>query len=157
MTNEISPIGGFFSKEGFVASLRAQSHLVALVVGTILLAVGGYFEFSERQFVANSVMVEATVIDVEKRRHNKEFSFRPVFEITRSDGSKHQYKGNRWVSPSPHQKGDVVPARYAEASGQIVSEALSSHSLYVGRILFAVGAVGLVLGVVLFFRRRPQA
>lgn len=141
----------------FWSIFKAQQPYVYVVIGSLFFVVGGYLEISQRQLISNSIPVAAKVVKIDKKRSKSNFVFRPVLEIEKSDGSKHQYKGNTWISPNPHTTGEIVNARYSQDDGRIVSIEFISRTFYAARMSIFIGG-GAAFGgfMFLWWRRRKS-
>lgn len=143
-------------RTGFFSKLRWIIPYVFVFNGVIFILVGGIFAMSAVNFTSGGVAAELRVIAVDTRRSDNGFVYRPVFEAVRDSGQPLRFAGNLWVSPKPHNTGDVVPGIVNWDAGKMRSNAMLSTSKTLGTIFVGAGVVALVSGGGLLLRRRRR-
>ena len=93
----------------FVKCLKTLPY-VAVINGLIFGTIGLYFVYSASAFSARSVVQEVSVVSVDSRRSDNGTVYRPLFKALQDDGTSVTYSGSAWVSPKPHNDGDISKA-----------------------------------------------
>ena len=130
---------------------------VAVLNGTIFFIVGMFMISSATSFAGRGTEANLTVTKVESRRSDNGLVYRPVFETTSADGKTHSYSGNIWVSPKPHNEGDVVAGLIDWSSGEMKSLSMIEWSKSFGKTFASVGGLCFVLGGTYIWYRRRRA
>lgn len=139
----------------FAKSLKTLPY-VAVLNGVVSCIFGIFLIYSGREFTTNSVDATLRVITVESRTQKGHEVYKPTFEALGTDGKSIQYSGSVWVSPKPHEVGDIVEGRVNSTTGEMRSNSMIESSGSMG-IWFAIfGAFWLIFGLVYFFRRRTR-
>ena len=130
---------------------------VVVLNGTIFFIAGMLMISSATTFAARGTEAILTVTTVESKRSDNGLVYRSVFEATTADGKKHRYSGNIWVSPKPHNKGDVVAGLVDWSSGEMRSLSMIESSKSFGKEFASVGGLCFVLGGAYIWYRRRRA
>ena len=81
-------------------------------VGLLLLAIGAFFYFRTKRFLARAVSVDGTLQGYEARSGGEGgASYHPVVNYTTADGQHHTFTSNT-AAGRKWQPGDPVPIRY---------------------------------------------
>ena len=137
-----------------IQSIKTIPH-VAVIAGPILLTIGiGHWVYTNI-FINNSIESKITVVAMDVKDGKRRPLYRPEFEVSDS-GKRMNFSGNHWVSPKPHEIGDVVDGRYDPSSGKIVSNIMLRREKYLSSLLTNMGAIFFVLGLGYFWWRRKR-
>ena len=120
---------------------------IMVAVGAIFCTVGILFITSQRAFEARSDVAQLLVTAVERKDTEEGTLFRPTFEATSDGDETLDFTGGTWVSPKPHNKGDVVDGRVDWAQGEIRSDAMMTTSKRLGIIFVALGGILMVVSL----------
>ncbi|WP_147391906.1 hypothetical protein [Paracoccus onubensis] len=134
-------------------SLKTLPYL-AVILGLLFFSTGAWQVNSSSSFSEVADKVEALVIKIDEKEGENSIVYRPTFEIAVAGGNPVRYSGNTWISPKPHDVGDVVSAGFDPETGVILSDAMLAQTQYMGRIFMTVGAATFVLGAGFFAWRR---
>lgn len=122
---------------------------ILVVIGAVFLLVGFYFVSSQRGFVAQSDATELLVTFVDTKQDDDGGNmYRPTFQTNGLDGTTIEYTGQMWMSPKPHDMGDIVPGRVNRETGEMRSEGMMRISRMLGYIFSALGGVLLVVALI---------
>lgn len=127
----------------------------AILIGCIFICIGGILGYNGWMFRAFSEPVNAHVTKVERKHDDDHYLYRTTFEI-RYQGAAVTYSGNTWHSPAKHTEGEIVPARYSAASGEIVSERLLDHQQFLALMALGAGTLSAFMGGFVIYSRRKQ-
>ncbi|WP_054782999.1 DUF3592 domain-containing protein [Pseudovibrio denitrificans] len=128
-----------------------------VILGVLFGSLGLIMEYSSRSATWDAVEVEVTVIEVDTKLGESGRVYRPVFAYKEFDRQLAVYRGNTWISPKPHEVGDVVPGFYDYATGEIISLKMIEHVRIMGQILVVSGVIATLLGASLLGWRRYKA
>lgn len=130
---------------------------VAVINGTIFFIVGMFMISSATSFTARGIEATLRVTAVESKRNDNGLVYRPVFETTTANGETRRYSGNTWVSPKPHNEGDVVAGLVDWSSGEMKSLSMIEWSKSFGKTFASIGGLCFVLGSAYIWHRRRRA
>lgn len=130
---------------------------VAVINGAIFFIVGMFMISSATSFTARGTEAKLQVTSVESKRSDNGIVYRPVFETTTADGKTQRYSGDTWVSPKPHNEGDVVAGLVDWSSGEMKSLSMIEWSKSFGKTFASIGGLCFVLGVAYIWHRRRRA
>lgn len=132
---------------------------VAVFNGTIFFIFGMFVLSSATSFAARGIEAKLQVIAVESRRIDNGLVYRPIFETTTANGETRRYSGNTWVSPKPHNEGDVVAGLVDWSSGEMKSLSVIEWSKSFGKKFASIGGLCFVLGgaYIWYSRRRAKS
>lgn len=140
----------------FVKSLKTVPY-VAVFNGAIFSIIGVILIYSGSNFTTNSEKTQLHVLTVESRRGDNGIVYKPTFEALGSDGKSIQYSGNSWVSPKPHEEGDIVDGRVNWTTGEIRSTDMIISSASLGKTATLLGSIIFLLGTLYIWRKRINA
>ncbi len=130
---------------------------LAVFSGGVFVIVGMFFIYSGNKFTANSESAQLRVVTVEIRRDNDGVFYKPLFEAIGNDGKPIQYLSYMWVSPRPHNEGDIVEGRVNWSTGEIRSVSMIKSNTSFGKLFALIGSVFFLLGLAYFSRKRFRA
>lgn len=130
--------------------------LVPLFFGLVFGAIGLWQMQANRDFLRTAYEIDVTVTAIDQRRNDDGITYRPRFAIEQG-GQQIEFAGDLWVSPSPHEVGDVVPGWYDPQSGELRSEKMMRASRIMGWVFSAAGVGAILVGFVLRAYRRRRA
>ncbi len=119
---------------------------VAVLNGTIFFLFGSYMVWSAASFNSRATEAELLVVEVESKRSDNGQVYRPWFEATTTDGKKLRYSGNTWVSPKPHNQGDVVAGLVDWPTGEMRSISMTEWSKTFGKMFASIGGIIFLTG-----------
>lgn len=122
---------------------------MVMLMGALLFGVGAYWAGGTVFGLREAMEVPVTVVELEE---NERGSYRPVFECTRSDGTRLRYADNFWIFFPLHEKGEVVAGQYSRSSGTISSNKLIKLHLIAGAAFVLIGVFQYIFG--LFWGRK---
>ena len=126
--------------------------LLSLFVGALFYIIGSIFAVPAKNFLAASEPVTLIVLQVdEKRDHDGDWTYRPVFGLVTDERPRPEYSSSIWVSPKPHQPGDIVEGGYIPKTGEMRSTQMAKRTFWIGRIAQTIGLFLLAQGVLMFF------
>lgn len=129
---------------------------ILILIGGLFFAGGSYLVGTKVFQLSDSIETVVTVADMEQKEDREgKISFRPVFEMTRPDGTRLRYADDLWSYPPGHEKGEVLAGRYSPSSGMIASNRQIRRFLMFGSIFVLVGGVLFCVGV--FFSRKERS
>lgn len=130
---------------------------VAVFNGTIFFLIGCHVVWLASSFTSRAVEAELLVVLVESKRGDNGQVYRPTFEAITGDGEAARYAGNTWVSPKPHNQGDVVAGLVDWPTGEMRSVSMTEWSKSFGKIFASIGGICFVLGGAYIWRKRRRA
>lgn len=130
---------------------------VAVIIGVFFSTIGLYFIFSTIAFSARSVAQKVYVVSVESRRSDGGFVYRPLFKALQDDGTSITYSDSTWVSPKPHNIGDIVDGQVDWKTGEIRSVGMMKFYTSMGRTFFSVGGPFLFFGALYLWWNRARS
>ena len=140
-----------------VKSLKTLPY-VAVFNGIVFFLIGIYMVYSASSFTSRAEEASLTVVTVESRRGDNGLVYRPLFETIDKNGHTLRYSGNTWVSPKPHDEGEIVDGLVDWAGGEIRSVSMIASSRAFGGMFAKLGAICFVLGgMYIFWKRRNPA
>lgn len=83
--------------------------------------------------------------------------YRPLFEAVDNDGNILRYAGKTWVSPKPHDDGEIVDGLVDWAGGEIRSVGMIEWSKAFGRSFAWFGGIFFVLGSIYILWKRKNS
>ncbi len=145
------------SHSDFVAlSLKTVPH-VALING-ILFFISGINQFySASSFVSRAEQSSVTVVTVESRKADNGMVYRPLLEAIETNGRILRFSGNRWVSPKPHDEGEIVDGFVDWTEGETRSVSMIRSSKAFGGTFAGIGGISFALGGRYILRRRSKS
>lgn len=129
---------------------------VAVINGTIFFIAGMFMISSATSFTVRGIEAKLQVIAVESKRNDNGLVYRPTFETTTADGETQRYSGNTWVSPKPHNEGDVVAGLVDWSSGEMKSLSMIEWSKSFGKTFASIGGLCFVLGGAYIWQSRRR-
>jgi len=123
---------------------------VSLGLGLFFGAIGLNSIYSAYSFKQNSVPQQLVVIAVDSRQTKDGTVYRPRFQAVGKDGKSLQYSGHTWISPKPHEAGDIVDGRVNWASGEIRSVGMINFGTSIGKMSLKAGGIAFLLGLIYF-------
>jgi len=142
---------------GFVAMALRTLPYVAVLNGASFAALGLYLSLSTSMFSFQSEATQVHLLVVESRKHDNKFVYRPLFETIQDDGTPITYSGSAWVSPKPHNEGDVVDGRVDWDTGEIRSVKMMQFYATMGKSLSTLGGICFVIGVLFLWQKRGRS
>ncbi|MEP2890939.1 hypothetical protein [Tateyamaria sp.] len=130
---------------------------VAIINGVIFGTTGLYFIYSASAFSTRSVVQEVHVMSVESRRSDNGTVYRPLFKALQNDGTSITYSGSAWVSPKPHNDGDIVDGRVDWETGEIRSVSMMKFHTSMGKTISIMGGICFVLGAFYLWWKRTRS
>ncbi|KZL28934.1 DUF3592 domain-containing protein [Pseudovibrio sp. Ad37] len=140
----------------FIFKVISDLPRTIVILGVFFGSFGLWMEYSSRSATWDAAEVEVTVADVETELGENGRMYRPVFAFEESARQPVIYRGNTWVSPKPHEVGDVVTGFYNYETGEIVSLEMIERARYMGRILIVFGVVATLFGAFLLRWRKAK-
>ncbi|MEP3297060.1 MAG: hypothetical protein ABJO27_11405 [Pseudoruegeria sp.] len=125
--------------------------------GAIAFIIGMFMISSATSFTTRGIEAKLQVTAVESKRSDNGVVYRPIFETTTKDGETQRYTGNTWVSPKPHNEGDVVAGLVDWSSGEMKSLSMIEWSKSFGKTLASIGGLCFVLGGAYIWYKRRKA
>jgi len=123
-----------------------------LFVGAFVYLIGCIFAVPAQNFLDTAEPAQLIVLRVdEKYDHEDGYRYRPVFALAAEEGQGPEYAGAIWVSPKPHQPGDIVAGGYVAETGEMRSDKMARDTLWIGRLAQAFGLLFLLQGILMFF------
>ena len=105
-----------------------------------------------KNFLDVAEPVKLIVLQVDEKRDSEgKRSYRPVFGLVTDIRPRPEYAGPIWVSPKPHQAGDIVQGGYNPTTGEMQSTRMANRTFWMGRIAQAFGPLVLAQGILMFF------
>lgn len=126
---------------------------IAILFGGVFFYVGTVLGIDQSDFFEHSQEATLTVVRVEK--HIDEDGsplFRPVFETVTPAGETIRYRSNISSYPSLHEVGDVVPGRYAPATGELMSYEVMETANIIRMIFRILGGSIVIWGLYIVSR-----
>lgn len=142
-------------RDFFKKSVRTLPY-VAVFNGVLFLSFGSWMAYSASSFVQRSEKSEIYVLEVERRRSDDGFVFRPLFQAVDIDGRELRYSGKAWVSPKPHDQGEIVEGLVDWDSGEIRSVSMNDKMRSFGELFILVGGGSLIFGALIIWRKRTR-
>ncbi|EBA13894.1 hypothetical protein RCCS2_08394 [Roseobacter sp. CCS2] len=130
---------------------------IAVLNGMIFSIVGLYFIYSSSAFSARSVVEEVHVVSMESRRSDNGIVYRPLFKALQNDGTSITYSGSAWVSPKPHNDGDIVDGRVDWEAGEIRSVSMMKFYTSMGKVFSVLGGICFFIGALYLWRKRTRS
>jgi hypothetical protein len=125
--------------------------ILSLFAGIFCYFIGSVFAVPAKNFFEKSDSVTLIVLQVdEKYDHDNGRTYRPVFGLVTDEHPRPEYAGSIWVSPKPHQNGDIVEGGYDPVTGEMRSNQMAKRTLWVGRVVQALGIFLLLQGLLMF-------
>lgn len=129
---------------------------VLIFNGTLFLLIGFYTIWSASSFISRAADVELLVVQVESKQSDDGQLYRPIFLATAPGGEVLRYMGDIWVSPKPHNQGDVVLGLVDWSSGEMKSVVMADWSKWFGTLFASLGGILLVVGGIFIWRMRRK-
>jgi hypothetical protein len=140
-----------------VKSLKTLPY-VAVFNGILFFFIGIYMVYSASSFTSRAEEASLTVVAVESRRGDNGLVYRPLFEAFDKDGNTLRYSGNTWVSPKPHDEGEIVDGLVDWVGSEIRSVSMIASSKTFGGMFARLGGVFFMLGgMYILWKRRNRA
>lgn len=141
----------------FVEALKTVPY-VAVFNGIVFFLIGINMIYSASSFASRAEQASLTVVTVESRKGDNGMAYRPLFEAIDSDGRILRFSGNTWVSPKPHEEGEIVDGFVDWTKGKIRSASMIRSSKALGGWFARIGGISFVLGgTYILWRRRKSA
>ena len=129
---------------------------VLIFNGTLFLLIGFYTIWSASSFISRATDVELLVVQIESKQSDDGQLYRPIFSATAPGGEVLRYLGNMWVSPKPHNQGDVVSGLVGWSSGEMKSVVMADWSKWFGTLFASLGGILFVVGGIFIWRMRRK-
>ena len=129
---------------------------VLIFNGMLFLLIGFYTIWSASSFISRAMKVELLVVQVESKQSDDGQLYRPIFSATTPGGEVLRYSGNMWVSPKPHNQGDVVAGLVDWSSGEMKSVVMADWSKRFGTLFASLGGILFVVGGIFIWRMRRK-
>lgn len=143
-------------KPGFLTKSYKTIPVLLICNGLIFCVFGLYMFYSATTFASRATQAELTVTKVESKQDDSGPVYRPTFETVNDKGEKLQYAGNSWISPKPHEEGEVVPGLVDSTSGIIKSQAMHEWRVNSGKKFALWGAIAALVGAIYLVWKKRQ-
>jgi Protein of unknown function (DUF3592) len=123
---------------------------IFIAVGAIELAIGMFFYFRTRNFLASAVAVSGTVVEFQSSSGSEGGTvYKPVVSYQTYEGETRQFVDSIATNPPGFEVGETVPVAYVPGDPGRAKITKPFRLWFVAGLLSSMGLLFLVLGVVL--------
>jgi len=124
---------------------------VFTLVGLVLLIGAAVSWNSTRQFIAQAVEVQGTVIALEESRSSDSYVYHPVVAFVDRQGTAREFRSSVGSNPPSYAEGEGVEVLYLPSDPQ-TARIHGTSSLWLGSIVLGgLGAVFFLIGAICFY------
>jgi hypothetical protein len=123
--------------------------LIFVGMGASLLAIGLFFFFRTRSFLARAVRVTGTVLDFEVSSGSEGTTYQPVVSYATREGETCRFTDSVATSPPGFSVGESVPVAYDPANPTQAKLLKPFRLWFVAGLLSSMGVLFVVIGVVI--------